>query len=507
MSDNAQASSSVNKFWFIDILVLVFFISTAIMGIYLFRKDIMKTIDARDMEPAGIIIIRNNIVQRRHDDSVLWDRIFVDSPVYPGDLVRVADLSSTAIDIEKNELFLNENTLIRIQQLMGGFGNFQIELQEGNLSVSSGAESPGIMLNLMGKQVQTMSGSVLNASAGKEGISVQVSEGKAEFIQEGKSREITEGAMIAFDTQGVERVLPAAVVMMPKPNARYLKSGNERLNIDFLWSRLNFEEGGTLSLEIAGDSVFSRNVRVINGLNNSAQAAFDSGSWHWRLLYEGTILKSGQLTVVDSSGPSLISPVTGSVFRYQDSPPQLRFQWEERQNASGYIIEISDTSSFSVIRITRQTNAASFVLSQLDSGTWYWRVKPVFLLAYQGEAAYSSTGSFLIIKTTEKTAAAVEIEIPVIPSERASAAYAPLLYNVPSEPVAAIKPESVTVVRSSSLNNRNLQYYTVQAGDTLGRIARQFYGDPMQWSRISKANDLLKPDLIYPGQVFLIPLQ
>jgi LysM repeat protein len=514
MSDNAQTSSPGNKLRFLDILVLVIFIFTAVMGLYLFRQDLMQTIDARDMEPAGIIIIKNNIVQRRHDDRVLWDRIFVDSPVYPGDLIRVAELSSTAIDIEKNELFLNENTLIRIQQSMGDNRNFRIELHGGEISVSSGAESQGIMLDVKGKQIQTMSGSVLNAFAGEEGISVQVSEGKAEFIQEGKSREITEGAMIAFDTRGVEQVLPAAVVMKPKPNARYLKSNNERLIVDFLWRRINFEESGVLSLEIAGDSSFSRNVSVINGLNNSAQAAFDTGYWYWRLLYEGKILKSGQITIVDSSGPVLTSPVTGSIFRYQDLPPQVRFQWAERQNTSGYIIEISDTRSFSAPQITRQTNAASFVISQLDAGTWYWRVKPVFHLSFQGETAYSSTGSFQVIKTNEKTAAAIEIEIPIIPTERITAASSPPSRNIlfssiavitPAAPVAESKPETVPVNSGSLNTNRAEQYYTIQVGDTLGRIARQYYGDPMQWSRISEANGIRNPDLIYPGQVFLIP--
>jgi LysM repeat protein len=522
MSDSVQTSYSPNKLRFIDILVLVVFISTAVMGLYLFRQDLMRTIEARDMDPAGVIIIRNNIVQRRHDDRVLWDRIYVNSFVYPGDLVRVADLSSTAIDIEKNELFLNQNTLIRIQQSMGGNTNFQIELREGELSVTSAAESMGIMLNVMGKQVQTTSGSALNAFAGKDGASVQVSEGKVKFIQEGKSREITEGAMIAFDQKGAERVFPAAVVMSPKPNVRYLKSTSERLIIDFLWNRINIDKDGALSLEIAGDSAFSRNVRVMNGLNNSAQAAFDTGFWYWRLIYEGKILNNGQLTVVNSSGPVLISPVTGSIFRYQDVLPQVRFQWVERQNVFAYVIEINDTVDFSAPKITRQTSAASFITS-LDSGIWYWRVKPVFLSTYQGETAFSPIDFFQIIKTEEKTEAAVKIEIPEIPQERITAASMPPV-RVSSEPVTVkstvksevkpeVKQETAPVARPAPSNvNTNVnanakteRRYTIQPGDTLGRVAMQYYGDPMLWSRITEANNIQNPDLIYPGQVFLIP--
>ncbi len=49
--------------------------------------------------------------------------------------------------------------------------------------------------------------------------------------------------------------------------------------------------------------------------------------------------------------------------------------------------------------------------------------------------------------------------------------------------------------------------YTVVKGDTLSRIAKQFYGDANKWKRIFEANkDVLKdPDRIFPGQVLKIP--
>ena len=49
--------------------------------------------------------------------------------------------------------------------------------------------------------------------------------------------------------------------------------------------------------------------------------------------------------------------------------------------------------------------------------------------------------------------------------------------------------------------------YTVQAGDTLSKISKQFYGDGNQYMKIFEANrDLLKdPDKIRPGQELVIP--
>lgn len=51
------------------------------------------------------------------------------------------------------------------------------------------------------------------------------------------------------------------------------------------------------------------------------------------------------------------------------------------------------------------------------------------------------------------------------------------------------------------------QFYTVVKGDTLSRIAKQFYGSAQKYNRIFEANRplLQHPDRIYPGQVLRIP--
>ncbi|RKE94714.1 LysM peptidoglycan-binding domain-containing protein [Ichthyenterobacterium magnum] len=49
--------------------------------------------------------------------------------------------------------------------------------------------------------------------------------------------------------------------------------------------------------------------------------------------------------------------------------------------------------------------------------------------------------------------------------------------------------------------------HTVKSGETLGKIAKHYYGDAMKYKDIFTANsDILKnPDLIYPDQELIIP--
>lgn len=51
------------------------------------------------------------------------------------------------------------------------------------------------------------------------------------------------------------------------------------------------------------------------------------------------------------------------------------------------------------------------------------------------------------------------------------------------------------------------QFHTVVSGDTLGKIAKSYYGNAMKYPEIFEANKpmLKDPNLIYPGQVLRIP--
>jgi nucleoid-associated protein YgaU len=51
------------------------------------------------------------------------------------------------------------------------------------------------------------------------------------------------------------------------------------------------------------------------------------------------------------------------------------------------------------------------------------------------------------------------------------------------------------------------EFYTVQRGDSLSKIAKRYYGNAMKYPEIFEANrEVIKdPDLIYPGQQLRIP--
>ncbi len=81
--------------------------------------------------------------------------------------------------------------------------------------------------------------------------------------------------------------------------------------------------------------------------------------------------------------------------------------------------------------------------------------------------------------------------------KRVDKVYADLMADITVDPSLAPKPAAAPAAKT----------YTVQAGDSLSKISKQFYGDANKYMKIFEANkDQLKdPNMIKPGQVLKIP--
>lgn len=70
---------------------------------------------------------------------------------------------------------------------------------------------------------------------------------------------------------------------------------------------------------------------------------------------------------------------------------------------------------------------------------------------------------------------------------------------------AAVKQEETAAEETNPAVTEN-KTHTVQSGDTLWGIAKTYYGDGGQYTKIAAANPSIKnPNLIYAGQVLTIP--
>jgi nucleoid-associated protein YgaU len=68
-------------------------------------------------------------------------------------------------------------------------------------------------------------------------------------------------------------------------------------------------------------------------------------------------------------------------------------------------------------------------------------------------------------------------------------------------------PAAAAAAASANAPSASARSYTVQAGDSLSKIAKQFYGDANKYMKIFEANKdkLSDPDKIKPGMDLVIP--
>ncbi|PID68830.1 MAG: peptidoglycan-binding protein LysM [Flavobacteriales bacterium] len=71
-----------------------------------------------------------------------------------------------------------------------------------------------------------------------------------------------------------------------------------------------------------------------------------------------------------------------------------------------------------------------------------------------------------------------------------------------TEGISTVDDQMTTAVQEPEA-----QFYTVEKGDSLSKIAKKYYGNAMKYPVIFEANKpmLTHPDKIYPGQVLRIP--
>ncbi|MDR0486885.1 MAG: hypothetical protein LBG91_01425, partial [Treponema sp.] len=405
-----KEKKSAGKVRFADFLVVLFCLSGAAFSVNLFRLDLFRTLGARGETPIGTVTIKRNTVQRRTADRVLWDRLVRESPVYSNDTIRVSELSEANLRVGGNDITLNENTLVRLL-LDRETGGFTIELTSGNMELVTGGGD--IILNIAGRLVEPAPGTALSAAAGSKGTELQISEGAVTVREESGSRELAAGTALALDSEGSPLSEPAVMMKRPRPDARYRKSANEPFTAVFSWNRINLPPDDAVRLEIAGDQHFSRIVRTLDGLYDSAQTALDAGMWNWRLTLGGAVLALGRVSVTDAE-PELLSPAGNQRFYHEAEPPKLYFQWSEVEDVTGYVVEVDVTPEFRNPVIRKQTAVTSFTDSDLGPGIWYWRVTPVFSPA-SGNAAFSVSrnAAFYIVKDEVPQAAPPPEPAPV----------------------------------------------------------------------------------------------
>jgi hypothetical protein len=423
-------TESQRPFNAVDAAVILLCLLGAFFSFWFFWKDLNRAI-SRNQKPAGTITFKKGGAQRRLGDRVLWGRLRTDSPVYNEDFIRTAGLSDATITFNRGQKFsLSENSLIQIRTVKG---QAVIDLSLGNISVENTGESALVLVS--GNREVELSG-IMKARVSENGdFNLEVLEGTA-IINTGKDRIVQKaGQVFAVDAEGETIERPRVVMLRPRPNERFVSSG-EILPVSFAWVPVNFTGTEQTRLEIAADRRFSRPVTTMELTGSSALVELPDGNYWWRAWVadsssglEDAAVSPEQLTIVRSGPISLISslpampeetfadaPVEAPADmpentaalpaqsprprepesllpaaaerrpedNYVIGPDQIRqsrtltFQWTEVPEANGYIFTLRDAAGKTLIAgEPRAETSHTLDLRSIGQGNFVWQVEAV----------------------------------------------------------------------------------------------------------------------------------
>ena len=388
-----------------DIIVFLICLIGIFVCLSLFYRDLNTSLSRFGETPIATISFKYKAAQRRIENRVVWDRLKQNSPVYEGDLIRTADLSNATVHFLDTpaEITLDENSII---QIYAG----RVDFTEGNLTVSSANSNTGIIIASGGKTLSISADSVVNLKTNSSGtVDMQVFEGSALIESEDGTVEATAGNAVRLGDSAELVRQSMTAPLTPHPQIKYLTS--ENAGVHFSWNAVNYNEGEFTRLEIAQDRNFTRAASVYDVEASEITVPLAQGAWWWRVYPAsasqddaGVVASNAsslKFAVVASYPPALIAPVQDAAFNYRTKLPEVRLTWSETAEAAGYVVEVSQDASFATTKIQTQTGGTSFLCVNLAEGTWYWRVRPVFVGNYAGSVSGSQTAAFSISRKTD----------------------------------------------------------------------------------------------------------
>lgn len=362
-----------------DIKVLGIVVFVILLFAALFYYDLNKRIDIGDREVIGNIYFKNNIVQRKLDDQVIWERMENGSPLTNKDTIRSEAFSDALIKLKDGtEINIDENSMFNLD-LTGEKPS--LEFSVGSLQVKKGtSKDGGILIKAQGNEIDVQDGNLKLERGSKKDINVFVEKGATKIKKDGKEIEVEGGKKAEIGESGSVNVkkIPAKL-KGPDSQALFLiESGTGQTNVIFTY---DLESGFSEPvLEISRSPVFKSILFEKKGSGESITASLGEGTYFWRIKAksqsDGSIDSSdvGKFFIQKEEPFRADSPANGSKYSFVNEPPLVGFVWTKLGTARGYKYELADNPSLTKPLRSIDTEANTISFNDLKEGIYYWRV-------------------------------------------------------------------------------------------------------------------------------------
>lgn len=379
----------------LDLLVTLVFLFLALLFGWFFYRELSRSVDDTEGIPIGRVTDVLGLSQRRPGRQAHWVNLSLGETLYKSDSIQTGNDSELSIlfdsyeDKEADEIKLGPNSFVNLNLFNDVVDIF---FSAGNL-IASGNE--GLSVSMEGTVVQMKEKSSVSLLKNKgmptiisvlEGsVSLDMGDGEQDYGMDSTLYVDTEGGVVSED--------PLSVVVNQPKDQSILLCYNSAREVNFEWTLIGMWENP--SLEISSSPDFSDSQ-----FYEEPSATLTPGKWFWRVNdpQGDKIGESRSFTIKQERIPLIISPSPGRVIEYHKNVPIVSMQWTPANFTDSYLLELAADSQFQNVVFTREIQRTSIILDDLNAGTWWWRVSPIYRSADPGDIPDLDSQSFSLEK-------------------------------------------------------------------------------------------------------------
>ena len=381
-----------------DFLIAATCLSVFAGSLWLFWNDLNKFSTRSDKDAIATITFKYKVAQRKFTDRVVWERLQQNSPLYDEDTIKTSDMSSATITFNGGEvLSVHENTMVQI--FKSSDGSVRLSVGDGGVEVDTSESKASSMA------IEMKDGSLVNLEAGSRLSATSRADGESNIqLQSGSGVVAGEVPLSAGQTVKVEngrvQKVPLSVTSISN-DLLILNNEKTPAPVHLEWVAEEASSSGRFVVQTSRSKDFDKIESEIEVQNlNYADIPVTEGNVYWRVFEEHDPEKvvSGKIRMSNLIPPELSTPGDNATYKYRKTLPQIPFSWEESQFAQYYRLEVSSTPDFYSTEISKDIQGLNYVASELEEGTYFWRVIPYYSLNNTGFKGSSKVAGFTIRK-------------------------------------------------------------------------------------------------------------
>lgn len=400
-----KTKSKLNSTLFIFICLF-----TCGASLFCFFEDFYKT-SIRNEEEIATIYFKKKIAQRKFSDSVVWERLQVNSALYNNDIIRT-DAGASAVMYFTNgtSIDIGENTIIQISKNKKGESSLQVS--SGSISVDTKDATGSTKIDLGNDVVIDLEkGSKITTNTQNEKKSFSIQQGSGNIINaDGEESVVFAGESVNISKNGEHQKIPVTILNFSHEQT-VLKFENESPQIDI---KIKTEESAAnkrIILESSADRTFT-DIKEKLDFEPGTETLYltgRTGDLYYRIYPEGDFENAtgGKLIIVQATVPKLIAPITNSLIEIENLkanpekatlPSRISFNWQVDAYTDYSKIEIYDTANPTSPIISENIHGTDYSLENPYEGNFSWKIIPHYSVDKNTFGTASETQIFTVAR-------------------------------------------------------------------------------------------------------------